>query len=104
MDSNEREFRLSLTIQEDAAFTGAHATLALMSTAEEDGQDTPMLAIMAGGFSKDAEGAGELADMLRDAADAIDDHLGRPRPHHDTATLPVLQTRPRFNPRPRGAQ
>ena len=100
MDKERRQFKLSLTIKEHSGLPGAHAALALVS---DDDTGVPVLAIEAGGFSPDAEGAGELADMLRDAADAIDDHLKRPREHTDTATLPVVKVkRPTFNPQPRG--
>lgn len=99
-----RLFRLSLTIKDDEEFKGAHAVLALV---HEEGNPVPMLAVQAGGFPADNEGAGELADMLRDAASAIDEHLNRPRERTDTASLPTTAVppqprRPRFNPKPRG--
>ena len=104
VDASRRQFKLSLTIKDDTEFEGAHAVLALI--AGDD--DIPTLGIEAGGFPCDNEGAAELSDMLRDAADAIDDHLNRPRPHYDTASLPQIHLppeppkRPRFNPQPRG--
>ena len=104
VDAKDRGFKLALTIKDNPDFDGAHAVMALGL----DDNDTPILAIEAGGFPPTAEGAAELADMLRDTADAIDDHLARPRPHHDTASLPTINPerpkRPRFNPKPRGAQ
>lgn len=105
VDAEKREFKLALTIAEDdkTGVPGAHAVLALMGSTEDG---IPILGIEAGGFSADAEGAAELSDMLRDAADAIDDHLKRDRPHHNVAEMaatPMKQpVRPRFNPQPRG--
>lgn len=96
--TEEREFRLSLTIQDDPAFDGLHVAIALAS---EEGKDTPLLAVIAGGVPASQEGAGLIADMLRDAADAIDDHLGKERPHTHTDSMPVIK-RPTFNPQPRG--
>ena len=96
-NSGERRFRIALTIKDNPTFSGAHAVLAL---GEEDDKDTPVLVIEAGGFVPDATGAAMLADMLRDAADAIDDHVGKEREHVDTASLPVH--RPKFNPKPTG--
>lgn len=99
-----RRFRLALTIQDNPEVEGAHALLAL---AEEPGKDTPVLAIQAGGFTADAEGAALLANMLRDAAEAIDSHLSEGEIHHaeqtPTSALPVVK-RPRFNPRPMGGK
>lgn len=96
----ERAFRLNLTIQDKSEFEGLHVAIAL---ADEEGKSTPVLAVIAGGVPASDEGAGLVADMLRDAADAIDEHLGKERPHTDTAAMPVVK-RPRFNPRPMGAQ
>lgn len=110
VEAQFRRFKLSLTLKDDAMFSGAHAVLALMKDSHDE---APLLVVEAGGFPPNEEGAGELSDMLRDAADAIDDHLKRPRPHTDTATLPILEPnepehvvapRPRFNPQPRGGQ
>lgn len=101
MNEDNRRFRLALTIKDDPEIEGAHAVLAL---AEEEGKRTPVLAIQAGGFTPDAEGAHLLAQMLRDAADAIDSHLTEGQTHAvplDTSDLPTVK-RPRFNPRPVG--
>lgn len=98
--AEDREFRLALSIQDDQDIPGLHALLVLMA---EEGKDTPVLVVQAGGVDASAQGAGMLADMLRDAADAIDDHLGKERPHTDTAAMPVV-TRPKFNPRPAGTR
>lgn len=117
----QREFTLSLTMSdaETDAFPGAHAMMAVLG---EPGE-VPQLAIQAGGFPSNADGAGMLADMLRDAADAIDDHLQRPRNHGNVEDLPTVPVpvsgvfavgkgspdlrkpqRPRFNPKPRGSK
>jgi hypothetical protein len=105
----ERRFRLGLTIQDNPEFDGLHAAIALV---HEEGKDTPLLNIMAGGVPANNEGAGMLADALRDAAEAIDEYLGREREHTMTDTLPTIKVptsdepepkpRPRFNPRPAG--
>jgi len=88
IDSADRQFRLSLTIAEDDGFEGTHAVIALV--ADEKTPGIPVLRIQAGGVPRSDEGAGELADMLRDAADAIDDHLSKTREHTRTDTLPIL--------------
>src|SRR5690349_6515119 len=95
----ERRFRLGLTIQDNPEFDGLHAAIALV---HEPDKDTPLLNIMAGGVPATDEGAAQLADALRDAAEAIDEYLQRPREHTDTATLPTVKPRPRFNPRAAG--
>ena len=87
-ESADRQFRLSLTIAEDDGFEGTHAVIALV--ADEKTPGVPVLRIQAGGVPRRDEGAGELADMLRDAADAIDDHLSKTRGHTRTDTLPIL--------------
>lgn len=105
VSQEDRRFKLALTIKdpEHVDMPGAHAVIALL---DDDG--VPTLVVEAGGFPANVAGAGELSDMLRDAADAIDDHLGRPRVHTDTANLPSIHPeepkRPRFNPQPRGAK
>lgn len=109
----ERAFRLGLTIQDDADIDGAHAAIAL---AAEEGKDTPILYIQAGGFPATDAGARMLAGMLEDAAEAIYEKVGRPEVHTDTAALhaihvhtgpvPTVERKrtPRFNPQPRGKQ
>ena len=104
----ERRFRLALAIEPYKPGVGAHAQLVLV---DEDEHDSPLLAIQAGGVPESDEGAGIIADMLRDAADAIDEYLGKERPHTDTSALPTVHMntptppkRPRFNPQPRGSK
>lgn len=97
----ERKFRLGLTIKDNPAIEGAHALLVL---ADEDGKDTPILVIEAGGVPASNEGAALIAGMFEDAAGAIREYLGEaaPEPSTDTAELPKV--RPHFNPRPRGTR
>jgi hypothetical protein len=100
----DRRFRLGLTIQDNPEFEGLHAAIALVT---ESTHDTPLLNIMAGGVPPDNEGAAMLADALRDAADAIDEYLGRERVHTATDTMPAIKVpeppkRPMFNPRKAG--
>jgi hypothetical protein len=99
-EPSSRRFKLDLTIPEEMELSGAHAMIALLEA--EDG--VPVIKVVAGGFPATDEGAGELSDMLRDTADAIDEHLGKPRPHLDTADMRQVHIRPRFNPQPRGPQ
>ena len=118
--SNNRGFRLSLTIADVSEFDGVYASLALV--ADDANPDVPILMVSAGGVGASDEGAGIVADMLRDAATAIGDHLAQGRVPVDTAaqatvSAPVTQVstridprvvppkptpKPRFNPKPRG--
>lgn len=117
--AGERRFRLSLTIADEAEFDGVYASLALVT--DPTNPDVPVLMVSAGGVDASGEGAGIVADMLRDAASAISSHLAQGRVSVDTAdqsaiAAPVTQIgtlidpskpkpkpRPRFNPKPRGA-
>jgi hypothetical protein len=92
----ERRFRLAFTIMENPEFDGVHALIALLA---EEGNPVPQLAIQAGGVEPSDAGAAMIADMLRDAAEAIDEYVGKERVHTDTAALPTVKPRPRFNPR-----
>lgn len=97
--NSERRFKLDLTIPDDSELSGTHCMIALM----RDEDDTPIVKVVAGGFAPNDTGAGELADMLRDVAGAIDDHLGVDRAHTNTDELRMPSVRrPRFNPQPRG--
>lgn len=93
---DERRFRLAFTIMDNPEFTGVHALIALIA---EEGNPVPQLAIQAGGVEPSDKGAAMIADMLRDAAEAIDEYVGKERVHTDTASLPTVKPRPRFNPR-----
>lgn len=99
MNSREdRKFRLGLTIKDEPSEA---VTVAIVLGEDQDG--VAMLGVIASGFTADDAGAGMLADMLHDAADAIDDHLKRDRGHTPTESIPVVK-RPRFNPQPRGGK
>lgn len=95
MTETPRKFMLQLTIRESEP--GDPVQVALMLG--EDEKEQAVLAVVAGGFAADDTGAGMLSDMLRDTADAIDEHLGRERQRTETADIPAV--RPRFNPQPR---
>lgn len=103
-EDGQRGFRLQFTIldEHEQIADGLHAAIALVADSEHD---TPALMIQAGGVPASEEGAGIIADMLRDAADAIDEHLGRERKHVDTASMPTLKPKRRpFNPQPAGGK
>lgn len=93
-----RVFKLALTIK-DATDEPVQVAIVL----GEDTEGVAMLGVVATGFAPDEEGAGMLADMLRDSANAIDEHLGKDREHTATDAIPVVK-RPRFNPQPMGAK
>lgn len=96
MTREDRRFRLGLTIKDEP---NEAVSVALVLGEDDNGE--AVLGCVASGFPADDAGAGMLADMLRDAADAIDEHLGQNREHTPTEAIPV-QKRPRFNPQPRG--
>lgn len=96
MNRPDRKFRLGLTIKDEP-----NEPVQVALVLGEDQEGVALLGIVAAGFTADDEGAGMLADMLQDAADAINEHLKRDRGHTPTESIPVVR-RPRFNPQPRG--
>lgn len=98
MNRPDREFRLALTIKDEPS---SPVQIAIVLGEDETG--TALVGVVASGFAPDDTGAGMLADMLQDVADAINEHVGKERQHTPTEAIPVVK-RPQFNPRPVGKQ
>lgn len=94
----QRKFRLAFTIKDNPAIDGVHAAIVL---ANEDGKDTPVLVIEAGGVEPSHEGAALIVGMLQDAAGAINEYLREAGVAVESHTAELPTIKPHFNPKPR---
>ena len=122
------DFKLSLQIMHpNASDSTVHIEVG------QDDREHPMISILGTGFETDDQGAGDIADLLEDAAAAIREHLDGPEVDNDQERDIVPEERralhspgilaaideaarlakynkpdpkprvPRFNPKPRGS-